>query len=542
MVARAEELKTELLEKILKRVRDRLDPERRPAVEDFVRQFYAQVAPVDLVESSADNLYGAALAVWGFAQKRPSAAPKIRVYNPRLEEHGWKSSHTIVEIVNDDMPFLVDSVTAELNRLDLEVHLIIHPIFAAERDAKGELKSLQARDAGPKAARQESLMHIQVTEQPAERHEEIAQGLTRVLADVRAAVEDWQGMRELCRGIIAELENSPPPLPAEEIAEGLAFLKWIDDDHFTFLGYREYVFEGKGNDKPIASVTPGSGRGVLRDEQVYVFDGLRTKGAVPHDVLHFLKEPSLFRITKANRMSSVHRRVHMDTIAVKCFDAKGKVTGERLFVGLFTSVAYSRSPGDIPMLRQKVSDVLGRAGFDPRSHDGKALTHILETFPRDELFQIGEAELHDMAMNILHLQERQRIALFVRRDPFERFVSCLIYVPRDRFDTNLRQRFQHLVAAAFQGELTAFYTHLTDAVLARLHLIVKTTPGRIPEVDLPALEQNLVEAARSWEDRLEEALIEDRGEEQGIRCIRRFAMAFPAGYQEHFNADRKSVV
>lgn len=536
MAARSEELKADLLERILKRVRDRMDPERRAAVEAFVRQFYARVPPVDLADVSADDLYGAALAIWGFAQKRPASGPKIRAHSPRLEEQGWRSSHTIVEIVNDDMPFLVDSVSAELNRLDVEVHLIIHPIMAAERDAKGRLLAYHEVGKAPEATRRESLMHIQISEQPPERHEEIEKGLGRVLADVRAAVDDWQEMRALCQGIIAELEKSPPPLPKEEIEEGLAFLKWLDDDHFTYLGYREYVFEGRGGDKPIAAVTPDSGRGLLRDEEVYVFDGLRTKGAVPQDVLHFLKEPSLFRITKANRMSTVHRRVHLDSIAVKCFDAKGKVTGERLFVGLLTSVAYSRSPMAIPVLRQKVSNAIGLAGFDPRSHDGKALLHILETFPRDELFQIGERELHDIAMGILHLQERQRIALFLRRDPFERFVSCLVYVPRDRFDTSLRLRFQQLIASAFEGEIAAFYTHVTDAVLARLHLIVKTTPGRIPEVDLAALEQSLSEAARSWEDHLEEALIEDRGEEQGIRGVRRFGTAFSAGYQEHFSA------
>ncbi|MDJ0970673.1 MAG: NAD-glutamate dehydrogenase, partial [Kiloniellales bacterium] len=536
MAARAEELKADLLERVLKRVQERMDPDRRAAVEDFVQQFYAHIPPVDLADVSADNLYGAALAIWGFAQKRPAGGPKIRTYNPRLEEHGWRSSHTIVEIVNDDMPFLVDSVTSELNRLDVEVHLIIHPIMAAERDAQGRLSAYHAAGLAPDTAVRESLMHIQISEQPPERLEEVEAGLLRVLSDVRAAVEDWPEMRGLCQTIIAELEKSPPPLPKEDIEEGLAFLKWLDNDHFTYLGYREYVFEGQGGDKPIAAVTPDSGRGLLRDEAVYVFDGLRTKGAVPQDVLHFLKEPSLFRITKANRMSTVHRRVHLDTIAVKCFDKKGKVTGERLFVGLLTSVAYSRSPMAIPMLRQKVTNVVGLAGFDPRSHDGKALLHILETYPRDELFQIATAELHDIAMGILHLQERQRIALFLRRDPFERFVSCLIYVPRDRFDTGLRQRFQQIVASAFEGEITAFYTHLTDAALARLHLIVKTEPGRIPEVDLAALEQSLTEAARSWEDHLEEALIEDRGEEQGIRCVRRFGTAFSAGYQEHFNA------
>jgi glutamate dehydrogenase len=241
-------------------------------------------------------------------------------------------------------------------------------------------------------------------------------------------------------------------------------------------------------------------------------------------------------ITKANRRSTVHRPVHMDTISLKKFDGAGNAVGERLFVGLLTSAAYSQNPREIPLLRRKVANCLARAGFAPASHDGKALVHILETYPRDELFQISEAELYDTALGILHLQERQRIALFTRRDPFERFVSCLVYVPRDRYNTELRLRIQDVLARAYNGTVSAYYTHMTDAALGRLQVIIATRRGAIPDVDPEDIERRLVEAGRSWADQLQDALVEVKGEEQGFALLRRFVEAFPAGYRERFGA------
>ncbi|MDH3968345.1 MAG: NAD-glutamate dehydrogenase [Rhodospirillales bacterium] len=535
MAFKTQQLKSELIDKIEERVHQRLEPQRAALADRFIQQFYANVPPDDILHDTPDNLYGAALALLAFAKRRKPGEAKIRVYSPRLEEQGWKSAHTIVEVINDDMPFLVDSVTAELHRLDAKVHLVIHPILPLKRAADGRLTELHEPGSGAKGAHNESVMHVQVSEQPSERHELIREGLAGVLADVRAAVEDWPAMRQRCREVIAELIQNPPKLPREEIEAGIPFLEWLDNDHFTYLGYREYHFEGTGA-KAVTRVPAEGGLGVLRDESIPVFEGLRNFGKLPVEVRDFLKQPQLVRITKANRRATVHRRVHMDTIAVKSFDKKGKVTGERLFLGLFTSVAYSRSPREIPLLREKVARTVKRAGFAPSSHDAKALAHILDNYPRDELFQISEDELFATATGILHLQERQRVALFVRRDPFERFVSALVFVPRDRYDTNLRLRIQDVLARTYDGSVEAFNTHLTDAALARLHIIVKTTPGALPEVDLGALEIKLVETARSWVDDLEESLVEARGEEQGVRGLRRFAKAFPANYQDHFNA------
>ncbi|HEX5759937.1 MAG TPA: NAD-glutamate dehydrogenase [Thermoanaerobaculia bacterium] len=533
MVPRSEQLKAQRIDDLARRARDEAPPELRDAAERAVRQLYAHVPAEDLLADRPEDLWAAAIGLWRFAQERPTAAPKVRVYHPRLEEHGWESPHSVVEIVNDDMPFLVDSVTAELARREAEVHLVIHPVLRVERDAAGRVVAVHDPDAPPEGARAESVMHVRITAQPAERQEQIRAALELVLADVRAAIEDWRAMRERCRGLIAELERRPPPLPADEIEEGLAFLQWMDDHHFTYLGYREYAFEGEG-ESAIARVLPASGLGLLRDEQTTVFHGLRSLGTLPPDVRQFLRQPELLSITKANRLSTVHRAVHMDAIAIKCFDPQGHVTGMRLFAGLFTAAAYSSSTRSIPFLRQKVEKVLTRADFAPGSHDAKSMRHILEVYPRDQLFQIGDEDLFRIAMGYLNLQQRQRIALFVRRDPFERFVSAQVLVPRDRFDSELRPKFQEILEEAYRGRVGAVETYLTEDAFARLHFIVDTTPGAIPEVDTDALEERLIETGRSWTDRLMRELVGARGEEEGVVLAQRWGKAFPPSYQERF--------
>ncbi|WP_421707942.1 NAD-glutamate dehydrogenase [Algihabitans sp.] len=507
------------------------DGKAAAAAERFLRLFFAHVPPDDLSDQTPENLAGAARSVWSFAQNRKPGRAKVRVYNATAKTHGWSCPHTIVEIVNDDMPFLVDSVTAAMNRREIEVRLVIHPILPMERDEKGDLLRLGDRQEVEIAGAAESCMLLMIEEQPAALHTEIAEVLEVVLRDVRLAVEDWRPIRQRCRDLIRDLDRNPPRLPREEVEEAVAFLEWLDDDHFTFLGYREYRFQGSGQ-KALAKIDPDSGLGLLRDVGFSVFDGLRDLGKLPPDVQDWVKTPELLRITKANRRSTVHRDAHIDAIAVKLFDSKNRICGERLFIGLFTSAAYSQSPREIPQLKRKVDKVLKLAGFSPASHDGKALLHILETYPRDELFQIDAEELQGTALGVLHLQERQRTALFVRRDPFERFVSCMVYVPRDRFDTNLRLKLQSLLAEAYAGEIAAFSTQLGDALLARLHVIVKTTQGKVPKVEVEVLEQQLAEAARSWTDTLQASLVAAHGEQEGLSLFRRYQRAFPTNYRE----------
>jgi len=527
LASKAEKQKTDLIARAAALAKTRLGDARAPEVAEFVRVFYANVAPDDLAGDTPENLYAAALSIWSFGAQRKAGTAKLRVYNPRPDEHGWVSHHTIIEMVTDDMPFLVDSLTAALHRRDLTVHLVIHPILQVKRDKADN------RDANGTAGA-ESFMQIRINEQTsADRLAEIKQELAHVLADVRDAVEDWRKMKDKAAEAVASLQPPPATLPAEEVTEATAFLRWIDDDHYTFLGYREYDFSGLDENATLR-IAPGSGLGVLREDGVSIFDGLRNFEKLPPEVRYFLRQPRALMITKANRRATVHRAVHMDTIGLKKFDANGEVIGVRFFVGLFTSVAYSQSPKDIPLLRRKVVDCIKRAGFAPASHDGKALQHILETYPRDELFQVSEEELYANGLGILQLQERQRIALFARRDPFERFVSCLVYVPRDRYNTDFRLRIQDILARSYKGRFSSVYTHMTDAPLVRLHIIIATVPGTIPDVDSDEVERQIVEAGRSWADQLQEALIEARGEENGLTLMRRFGEAFPAGYRERF--------
>jgi glutamate dehydrogenase len=537
MGLKAEKLKDELTEKVIRQIRDRLNRDKADAAERFVRQFYANVPPDDILRSTPDQLYAAALAIWQFGGQRSPHTARVRVYHPTLEQYGWQSNHTVVEIVNDDMPFLVDSVTAEMNRQGLTVHLVIHPVVRVRRDETGRMAELFEPADAPAGAVSESFMHIEVDEVTAPDYlDNIRRSIESVLTDVRAAVEDWRPVRVRLQAAIADATRPGLPAAEEEVREIEAFLRWLDDDNFTFLGYRQYRFAGDG-DEATLSLEPGSGLGVLRDESFLVFAGLRNYPNLPPDVRDFLLKPRLLMVTKSNRRATVHRPALMDAIFVKIFDDDGRLTGEHLFVGLFTSVAYSRSTREIPLLRRKVERVLARSGFDPRSHDGKALAHILETFPRDELIQTGDDELHDIAIGILHLQERQRTALFVRRDPFERFVSCLVFVPRDRYDTDLRRRIQAILERSFNGACGAFFTQLAESVLARVQFVIETTPGQIPDYDPNLIEDQLVEASRAWSDQLQDALIDARGEEQGLLLHRRYAGAFAVSYRERFSAE-----
>jgi glutamate dehydrogenase len=531
MASRAEQAKAALIERVVALAGERLDSGRADMAVHFLRAFYANVPPDDILGEAPENLFAAALALWTFGATRMPGEAKVRVFNPHHDEHGWTSTHTIVEIVNDDMPFLVDSVTSEINRRELTVHLVIHPVISAKRDAGGHIESVGAHDG-----KTESYMQLRIDElQGRERHDEIVEAVAQVLSDVRHAVSDWRSMMAKVDETLDEIDAARGDLPADEVEEARAFMKWLRDDHYTFLGYREYDITGDDDSQTIA-ISKDTGLGVLRDESVSVFDGLRNLDRLPTDLRHFLKQSRLLVVTKANRRATVHRPVHMDSILFKRFDADGKIFGERLFVGLLTSVAYSRSPRDIPLLRRKVANIIERSGFSAGSHDGKALTHILENYPRDELFQISEDELFDVALGILHLQERQRTALFVRKDPFERFISALVYLPRDRFTTDLRLRVQNTLKRAYNGEIDAFYTQMTDAALGRLHFIIKTTPGEIPDVDLAELEAVLVEATRSWRDHLQVALVEVNGEARGLELLQRYGDAFPVAYRERFNA------
>ena len=506
-------------------------------IERFAREYLRQVDPDDVVERPAVEWVGALLSHWQLAARRDSGKPRVRVSSPNASEHGWSSRHTVIEIVNDDMPFLVDSTTMEINRRGASLHLIVHPIFAVERDGDGQLVALHARGAaGSEAAARESWMHIEIDRQvDAAMRAEVQAGIERVLGDVRAAVEDWRPMLEQLDAVIAECASAPSGTSAEEDAEARAFLQWLRDDHLVLLGYRRHDLDAEGGSDRLRLVR-GSALGLLRESESERAQAVvHTPLPAGSETLVRLPSPRVI-VTKANTRSTVHRPGYTDYIGVRRYDEQGRVVGEHRFIGLLTSTAYSAPPASVPLLRGKLAAVAARAGFLPGSHLGKALEHVFDTFPRDELFQVGPDEFYEIALGILQLGERQRLRIFVRPDAYGRFMSCLVFVPREVYSTELRRRFQDILIEAFAGTAAEAEVLIGDGILARIHLIVRTVPGQVPAWDRRQLERRLAAASRRWDDDLRDALIEEEGEARGIQLCKRWAGRFPVGYTERTSA------
>ncbi len=538
MLTKARKQKAERIKKIVAHLFDRMGKKKAGNADDFVRLYYERVTPEDINTASVENLYGAAMSLLGFAEQRKTSAPKIRIFNPQTDADGWQSAHTVIEIVNDDMPFLVDSVTHGLNRAGFTVDLAVHPIVRVKRSAPGRLSELATSLTSLDGYTNESWMHVEIAAQTSPAAlKKIENTLVDILSDVRAAVDDWKPMLAKLHETITTIKLTPPPLDMAEVEEAGAFLEWLANNHFTLLGVREYEYStAKSGDQ--MRLVKGSGLGILRNPNTHVLQSRTTRSgaAMTDEVRHLMRQPTPLFVTKANVRSTVHRNVHMDYIGVKSFDNKARVIGERRFIGLFTSAAYNQSPLVIPLLRRKVSQAIENAGVSHSSHDGKALSNILETFPRDELFQISQDDLQAISFGVLELQERPRIRSFARRDPFGRFVACLVYVPREQHSTDLRKRFGEIIAEAFGGHIAAFNTHVGESPLARIQFIVGANTDSDLLTEPENLEQTLREAARSWSDDLNDALVEHAGEERGNALWKQYGEAFPAGYRAAFAA------
>jgi glutamate dehydrogenase len=542
------EVRAEIIARVVAHASKRLSSEQLAVFSAFAGDYYARIDPADLADRHVPDLYGAAMAHLGFGHVRQPGEIRLRAYAPDLDRFGYVSPHSVVELVVEDMPFLVDSMTMELTRRGCGLHLVVHPVITVRRDANGALvevlPSSPERDGeeeadDPSGLTRESFMHIEIDrETDPGVLEELRGGLMGVVGDVTAAVQDWQAMRAHANKISDELESD-----SESAAVGVAsladrrevaaLLRWLSDGHFVFLGYREYELGDESGEVVLRDVE-GSGLGILRQ------DGSRPIGhtfaKLPTEVRRRALEPNLLNMTKASSRSTVHRRSYLDYIGVKGCDAKGNVVSERRFLGLFTTNVYKQWPDQIPILRRKVKQVVERAGYPPDSHGGKALAEVLDTYPRDELFQIGPDELFEQAMAILSLQDRQRLRLLVRRDDFGRFVSCLVYLPRDRLTSALEERIRDLLLRAFGGLHLDYTARVGDGVLARLHIVIYTEAEPDADVDVSELETLLADAMRSWSDDLRGALVEGFGEERGLELHRRYAEAFPNSYTEDFSA------
>ncbi len=526
------EVRAEIIERITRYGAERLSAEQAALFAPFVEGYYGRTDPEDLESRRVPDLYGMAMSHFGLGRYRRTGEVLLRVFAPDIDEHGFASPHSVVELVVEDMPFLVDSMSMELSRHGYGLHLAIHPVIRVRRDSSGQLEEVMAPNAGGDAV-QESYLHIEIDRQtePAVL-DELRRDLLRVVADVRAAVEDWSSIQSRALAIADELAQPAGPVSAAERDEAAELLRWLTKGNFIFLGYREYNLVDDGEDE--LRVCPGTGLGILREASSR--PAAHSFADLPPEVRRKARQPIVLNLTKANSRSTVHRRSYLDYIGVKKFDEAGGVVSERRFLGLYTTSVYKQWPQDIPILRRKVATVIDRAGYAPASHSGKALVEILDTYPRDELFQIGTDELFEQSMAILGMQDRQRLRLLVRRDEFGRFVSCLVYLPRSRLNAALEERVKDILLRAFRGVHLEYTTRVTEAVLARLHLVIYTGAAAIPDFDVGELEAQLADTMRSWADELYEALVEELGEERAVALHRLYAEAFPASYTYDFPA------
>ncbi|HTT97524.1 MAG TPA: NAD-glutamate dehydrogenase [Rhizomicrobium sp.] len=483
-----------------------------PALLAFLQGLFKNAAPEDINRFTPESLAALARLVFKRANARKSGETALDVFSPNAEEKAYGLNESILVAINDDMPFLFDSLIGELNAQGARLRVVFHPIIKQDGGAISVIVAL-------------------LDPLPEEKRKALIDGASTMFAQVRVAVHDWQAMGGKLLDAIAGLKKHPPHISAQELTENLSFLEWLADNHFTFLGCRDYRYT-QGADARLDPIE-GSGLGVLTDTGTKVVQ----RGSLTPQIIAFLMQPDPLIITKSNERSLVHRRVHMDYVGVKIFDDAGKLTGERRFVGLFTSSAYSKRPSDIPLLRTKVEHVKQRAGLAPNSHDGKALAHILDTYPRDELFQISEDDLFPIALGILRLGERPKVKVFVRFDRFDRFVSCLVYVPRDRYDTEAREKIHEILAKTFNGRMSASTPTIDESALARVYYIVGRNEGPRPHVDLHSLEGKIRDAIRTWEDGFSEALAAKHGESQAAQIEHARAAHFSPGYTGMFTPE-----
>jgi glutamate dehydrogenase len=497
---------------------------RRNDIPDiFLGELFGLAAPDDLARYGPDELAAIAEQSWSVLAQRSAGSPTIR-FEPAPVAHGV----SVLDIVNDDMPFLLDSVIGEINQRGLDIRLLVHPVFGVVRDAAGNLVAFKGavKDDGSR----ESFIHIHIDGvADAAQRAECVRALEEILADVRVSVQDWQSMLARVREVMAELRANPPPLPAADIAEAIQFLEWLAADNFTLLGARDYLFTGN---KDVLEPMFETGLGLLRSRDLRPLQRWNQPLIITPDIRAFLEEPRLLVVTKSTVRSPVHRRVDLDYIGVKRFDRQGKLVGEFRFCGLFTSTAYTRSVRDIPYLRHKADNVIRRAGFDPSSHSGKALVNVLETYPRDELFQIDEELLYRFALAVLQLVERPRVRVLPRRDRFDRFVSVVVYVPRERFDSRIRAVIGDYLAATYKGQVRAFYPFFPEGPLVRVHFIIGRHEGETPNPDSATLDRAVEAIVRSWTDGLAEALTAAYEPGKAHTLSARYRDAFPIDYRE----------
>lgn len=499
----------------------------------FAPRFFSTCALEDLRARSTEELVAILKNLWEFMQGRAVGEAKIGIFNPEHDNHGWQSSHTVIMLSHDDVPFVVDSLRMVLNDHGYQIHFIAHfGGLKVIRDTSQQITRLLAPGAMEPEAVSEAPVYIEIDRLPDEKSVKALEAdMLRVLEDVRLAVSDWQKMMTRAEETLHELEGNYSALDQADVDESRDFIQWLINNNFTFLGARDYKLIGDGKNRAL-QVIPGTGLGVLRDTSTSSIS--KTYAEMPPQARKMALSKNILIIAKTNTTSTVHRSAYTDYIGVKRFNANGELIGERRFIGLYTSTAYNSSPRHIPFLRHKVKQVLTELGFPSDSHDGKEAVHILETLPRDELFQATHEELLNLTLGIIQLKERKQVRLFIRRDSFYRYFTCLVYVPREIFTTDLALNIQSILMKALGGIACTFNTQFSDSVLARIHYEVRVDPKTPVEYNVAEMEGELVAISRSWSDELKIQLVTHFEEAKALGYFSKYHRAFSASYMEAY--------
>lgn len=504
-----------------------------PQVALFADQFFGIISLDELTQRRLSDLAGCTLSAWRLLERFNHAQPQVRVYNPDYERHGWQSTHTAVEVLHHDLPFLVDSVRTELNRRGYSIHTLQTTVLSVRRGAAGELLEVLPKGSAGAGILQESLMYLEIDRcaSPADLSA-LARELEQVLVEVRVAVGDFEPMKAKVHELLALVDQSAYAVDPEEQSEVKTFLEWLVNNHFTFLGYEEFVVSHEAD-----------GGHLQYDESSFLGLTRLLRVGLSHEDLHiedyavaYLQEPMLLSFAKAAHPSRVHRPAYPDYVSVRQIGADGKVIKECRFMGLYTSSVYGESVRQIPYIRRKVAEVERRSGFDAKAHLGKELAQVVEVLPRDDLFQTPVDELFSTVMSIVQIQERNKIRVFLRKDPYGRFCYCLAYVPRDIYSTEVRQKIQQVLMERLKASDCEFWTSFSESVLARVQLILRVDPKNRIDIDPQQLENEVVQACRSWKDDYASLTVETFGEAQGTAVLADFPKGFPAGYRERFAA------
>lgn len=516
----------QIREQLAKFIRDRLPAEQAGMLAGFTDHYFKNVIDEDLDQGMLEDLYGSLLSQWNLALNYQPGTSKIKVYNPTIEEHGWQSRHTVIEIIVEDMPFLLQSVTMEINRHGFANHLVIHPVFYVKRNDSGDLEGISGEPL--EGANIESVIHVEIDRQSEfSVLQELKENLSSILTDVRAAVQDW---KECLHKMAANIQRLKA-MEDERQNDAIDFLQWLHDNHFVFLGYREYrVVTEKG--QVGFKVVPDSGLGILRDTIAQLSEN--DVFPISNDAYERICDGKPLTITKATSKSTVHRPVFMDYIGIKEYGEKGEIVGEMRFLGLYSSSAYSCNLKQIPMVSDKIDKLIARSGFQQSSHDARALLFVLQSLPRDELFQADESALFDCAMGVLRLKERQRVKVFVRHDIYGYFVSVLVFAPRERYHTASRKKIQAILLKTFHSQSAEFSVQLSESILARIHFIIHSTEGCCIEYDVKEIERKIVDALSEWNDDLKIELHNFFGEARGNEYLQAYRKGFSAAYKEDF--------